>query len=564
MAGGLLDRVCRALYALALILAVAVTLLAPLHARYTRSLWVASATSDGRVVLTGDGVAPGTTVPLYRFHAGWTRSVGEVTVLGTGSDGLVAEVGEMRFPVGRHARVVADEGDRVRLAFDAEVSPGTRLHVFDGERRMAHLLVTGRDGDTTLADCARKGPPRDLVGLVATEFSVPTRAVVFDAPLVAALEVAVLVGAVLLWALSLVHRAPARAWSTLAGSLRDALGRLAARPHARIAFHAVLGVPVAFYGGQFAWFTLTWIPHRVGQWLRNLDVVPSNPLPPFPEAGAPFAIALGGLAYAAWLATRGTSPLLALWDALAWRPILPGLPPAARGFALWALHLVIAWFFASTLFGFLQGNAREATNLLAGPLTADTALEVARYALWSLTILGCLFGYGHTVVAMLWTRPIRELDFTVAGWATTAVCYGPLLGAVLSRVVGSETDGARPVVTMGPLHVAVPIVELLLNALYTASIWNLGRYFGVMTDKGVRTTGFYATVRHPSYTLEALMFVAIGLPHAGSATQWAVALAYLLKYALRSEREDHFMGAADPAYAPYRERVPWKFVPGLY
>jgi len=108
-------------------------------------------------------------------------------------------------------------------------------------------------------------------------------------------------------------------------------------------------------------------------------------------------------------------------------------------------------------------------------------------------------------------------------------------------------------------------VEAGCNLLYTLSIWNLGKYFGVMTDKGLRTTGFYSIVRHPSYTLEALMFLCLALRGLSGWQNVCAALAvYVVLYYVRSEREDQFMGISNPGYVEYRQRTPWKFIPGVF
>ena len=150
------------------------------------------------------------------------------------------------------------------------------------------------------------------------------------------------------------------------------------------------------------------------------------------------------------------------------------------------------------------------------------------------------------------------------GWLTNAICYGPLLGAALHRVLPDpDYVGAHPTLTEGPLFYAMLGVEIGLNALYTATIWNLGPRFGVMSDKGLETRGFYAVVRHPSYTLEALMFAVMLLPGLSGGLQWLAVSSFFVKYGFRAEREDHFLSVSAPEHAAYRRAVPDKFVPGL-
>jgi protein-S-isoprenylcysteine O-methyltransferase Ste14 len=124
--------------------------------------------------------------------------------------------------------------------------------------------------------------------------------------------------------------------------------------------------------------------------------------------------------------------------------------------------------------------------------------------------------------------------------------------------------GRDPVLTQGLLRDFVLITELILNILYTMSIWNLGTMFGVMTDKGVRTSGFYSVVRHPSYTLESLMFLMMFLNGLSSSSQWLAIGVFIFNYYVRSEREDQFMSESNPDYKIYQEKTVYKFIPGIY
>ena len=114
-----------------------------------------------------------------------------------------------------------------------------------------------------------------------------------------------------------------------------------------------------------------------------------------------------------------------------------------------------------------------------------------------------------------------------------------------------------------PLFVVLVCVELGFNALYTASVWNMGTKFGVMVDKGLVDRGFFAVIRHPNYTLEACMFFLLCARGFDGAATVLGASFYLFTYWLRAEREEVFMGASNPDYAGYRERVRWKYLPGL-
>ncbi|MFA5987931.1 MAG: methyltransferase, partial [Candidatus Paceibacterota bacterium] len=258
-----------------------------------------------------------------------------------------------------------------------------------------------------------------------------------------------------------------------------------------------------------------------------------------------------------------TFPIRSLWDLISYKRTLDqkNVNKIWHGVLMWGLHLAIVYVFASTLFGFLIGNT-QAMITIGIPKNVDTFFESLKYAIWSLTILGCIFGYGYSIFSLFWGKYIRHLDFTIMGWASNAVCY-PILGIYLWKYVPSFS-GLDPIITGGPLFYLMLVMGLILNILYMMTIWNLGTMFGVMSDKGVRTTGFYSVVRHPSYTLEVLMFLVLEMVGFTTWVQWVGISFYFIIYWIRSLREDNFMQYANPEYVEYQKQVPYKFIPGIY
>ena len=85
-----------------------------------------------------------------------------------------------------------------------------------------------------------------------------------------------------------------------------------------------------------------------------------------------------------------------------------------------------------------------------------------------------------------------------------------------------------------------------------------------MVDKGMVENGFFSVVRHPSYTLEALMFAVMFAVGVSGPIAWVGLFAHPMLYWFRSERDEQFMTEANPDYAPYKQKVRWKFIRGLY
>ena len=584
-----IERVLYQAYRLALMLGVLAVVLTPLHRAHTRHADLLH--TGGDVVEVGaepDGLALGDRVRVFRFNPGWTEPIGFVEVTALRPDGFSARpVGRYQWPLGVQGSVVESTGPDVVVDIGERdgVSPRANLSVFVERERVGRVRVieSGPNGAR-----ARRISGTVPVGAAVSSFTVATQVAWFTSPGVVALEWAALAATLCLWAWGVFSPQPGRWLAALrAGLVR--LWRTGGAP-LRLVTHAVLGVIIVPVVVWFSWGALLHVLQAgAGHWTTWVSRVDLRaPLVPWTSTAHQLGIVILGSAWALLLIRTTRSPAVALWRAVGFTPRLEGLPPAVRGLGVWLLHGLVFYAFGSTLTGFLQGNvsgllrigwAREGMvgSIADLPMAMvymvthtpsigswDEAAHAARLALWSVTICGCLVGYGHTVVSILWKRsPIKNIDFTPVGWMVNAMCYGPLLGGVVYRLHGSPPPVLDPSLAGGPAWAVQLAAEFLLNLLYTLSIWNLGTRFGVMVDKGVEDRGFYSFVRHPSYTLESLMFVTLGLTACAAPMHYALALVWPVKYFLRSERDDQFMAASSGDYVAYRERVTWKYIPGL-
>ena len=464
-----------------------------------------------------------------------------------------------------------------------------------GRIRLTHI------GDQSSSGVILSGPSGKRVGLTASEYTVATQVVVYRGGILSTLEVVAIIAAVLGYAWS-YWRNRGSPLIILGGWCRAQFGHIFENRMIRWVLILLTIVP-------FVWFLGGLLPGVVAVLIEKAAAkLPGTPLASFAPTTWPWIKAhlwgvylIGAIVSLGWLLRQKRSPVIAFWDSLAWGPqFYSRLPDFSRNLVIWSLHLAIAYAFASTLFDFLAGNlkamlangwpnaefefsgspdmlhpaaamawAESLVRLVVflathtpKPSSTGAAFDAVKFGLWSITVIGCILGYGHSVLGPLWGKHIRNLDFTIVGWITNAFCY-PLLGLAVWRLVPSFV-GLDPIVTEGPLFYLVLALGLACNVFYTLSIWNLGTLFGVMTDKGVRTTGYYATVRHPGYTLEFCMFILIELIGFTGVTQWFGIAIYPLIYWLRSEREDVFMAGSNPDYVKYQSATPYKFVPGFY
>jgi len=618
----------RIAYELGLLLAAVIILLVPIHLGLTRYLPVDRILPQDRFAATGVapwGVAPGDAVPVYRFSPDWTGPIGEARLDEASGTSLVFSYDPSQFlyAVGRQGRVVSSSpaGITVDIGRNLRLVPGDHLLVFRGMDAVARIRLTDVM-ETSSAGVVESGQTAIAPGALVGEFTVPTQVTVCNAGLLSTIDVALVLAVLGLFTFCwIVLRKSPFAWIGLA--VRR-LVRLGDRTSVRIAWNLAVGVVFVWVSARFLISLVAVLvdrlaPYFVPQYQHDAAGMADRLGILLPTLGV-----LGGLAYLYVLFRDKRSPILILWDKLGFRggPLKIMPRSSARDAATWILHLVIAYAFAYSLAAFIQGNTNDAlrTAWPESTLKPQGAFDVhdlrgtllffqSTFAMWlympthaphfssvqsvfvtvrdfvyNLTILGCLIGYVHSITGYIWGKRIRNLDFTIPGWITNAFCYGPLLGLVMALLAtqmqhdvlalsqpGTPPSwlppemGSVPVYVSGVMPILVLSVELVLNVLYTLTIFNLGTMFGVMTDKGVRRTGFYGVVRHPSYTMEALMFVAFYLKGLSSPNQWlAVLVIFILAYWLRSEREDDFMTHSNPEFDAYRGKVRYKFIPEVY
>lgn len=599
---------------LAMIWALAALALLPLQSSQTRMEPLVPTDLQGRYSapeIEGFHWTTGRRYPVYRYSGEFRSAIGYVEVVAGESPGerpTLRPIAEsFIFPVGRHGQVVGREGDSVLVRFgpDGIFAPSDRLILFDGLRRVGMVAVPPDTGTAFVAGIFRTqlldidpetaASKPDLKGLGVSEYTVRTAVAVVALPRwagAAQSAVFVILGVVELLLFRRLRR------GLLATALGAAVGWVKSRPApTQKTFFAlavvVLGAPIAYLAGSFLDAALRFGP-VVGEYAMH-----------WPTEVRWGFVGLVALLYYGFLIFQRRNPILSFWRAVGYRKpdwvarIAPN--PTAQKWLIWTLHLLIAWAFAFALIGFIAANLNQVFAILArgnpdlrltsmnlaqpgtildylsnlrhnlgvversGPaeLSADHYFVIARLVVWSLTIVGCLVGYVHSVIVVgPWTK-IRSVDFTPMGWFANAICYGPLLGYAFWLSLPPRPD-AMPAVADGPLLMWILAVELVFNVLYTASVWNMGTKFGVMVDKGLVDKGFFGVIRHPNYTLESFMFLMLALRGLGSAAALVAAAMHFVLYWLRSERDEQFMAVSNPDYEAYRQRVTSKFVPGAW
>ena len=598
------DAICRVVYELCLVIGPTLYLLVAIHGALTQRFNL-SGTPDSQHVEVLENrrgtFQVGCDYPIYRFEEKFTepmvyaRAIREVGNKVT----FLVDPSKSKVAIGRQGIVLANDQNlfRINLGLRNGIVAGANLSVFDARSRVGIFQVIQSDPSESkgiLLDAGRTISPKDLVGKTVSEYTVVTQMDVEPSPAASIFDLffftSVLSGYFFLW-----WKYGGPPLSTIGPRV---MGRVHISPSLRLTGLVIASIPACYYLTDFSIRAVGYLTTAIYTKLSSAPVPTWMHYETFHYALWPLFILVLG-AFHAYLWLRRASPFRWFAERIAFRGGVFGHAASdlAEHITIWFLELIIVYVFARMLFSFVLGNTaisirycwpkapafqlssvspfseRGFTQMgkaisymvthAPNPGSVDAVFSSLELVVFSACILGALLGYGYAMVSYLWGNRIRNVDFSVVGWVTNAVCYAPLLGLALWTMV-PELVGSDPTITVNPLHGIILCAGLILNVIYTWTIWNLGVKFGVMTDKGVRRTGFYSVVRHPSYTVEGIMFVMIACIGFSTIYQWYAGCWYFAMFLFRSEREDQFMTVSNPEYVEYKKQVPYKFIPGVW
>jgi len=201
----------------------------------------------------------------------------------------------------------------------------------------------------------------------------------------------------------------------------------------------------------------------------------------------------------------------------------------------------------------LDRPIRIAVNLLGAAGAALFARASVLFYLDTHRLIGGLFVVEQAwfVVAFLARRPQRAVSRRLTSWL---VAFGGTFAGVLFRPAGAHPGWG--VAAGFALQLAGLVICLI-------SLVALGRSFGfVAADRGVKTRGPYAVVRHPVYASYLLIQSGYVL-QAMSLPNIAVFMVATGCNICRAVAEERLLSAA-PAYRAYQGRVRSRMIPYLW
>ena len=180
--------------------------------------------------------------------------------------------------------------------------------------------------------------------------------------------------------------------------------------------------------------------------------------------------------------------------------------------------------------------------------------------------LGCAFFLLAAILSGMaaWKQPHILLFMNCAHNAILAVLYAVRLPAQKTDRTGLMLGLAAAFLPIFGETNLTGISSILIGTgiagelLVLWSLISLGRRFGIgPADRGLIESGPYGFVRHPMYTGELILRLALS---AGSPSAWFLVPLMLILQALRAIREERVIAG----YDEYAQRVPWRFIPGMF
>lgn len=158
---------------------------------------------------------------------------------------------------------------------------------------------------------------------------------------------------------------------------------------------------------------------------------------------------------------------------------------------------------------------------------------------------------------------IRAVETNWLGWISCLVCYPPML-LITSSLLERRTraDDLLFSMTSAPLLVCA-VLGLSFFVLYGFSALNLGLRYSNLTYRGTTTWGLFRAVRHPQYSSKLAGWLFEWLPFFAFWPNILCFFGWVAIYVTRAYTEERFLSRFEE-YREYRQKVKWRFIPGIW
>ncbi len=223
-------------------------------------------------------------------------------------------------------------------------------------------------------------------------------------------------------------------------------------------------------------------------------------------------------------------------------------------------------FFFPLMVVFLSLHEQEGLRLWSTPRSGMTWMESTRWIM-DLVFQGIFFcdtivgAIGYSCESTWLKNRTRSVDSTWSGWIICLMCYPPFNDVSQTYLpLGSGANG------MGWSDVTLLLLRVASLVCYGVYVWAtfaLGVRFSNLSNKGIVYRGPYRWLRHPAYISKNLAWWFEQLPGMGGFQYVLPLLGWNVVYMLRGLTEERHL-RRDPDYRAYCERVPYRFIPGVW
>lgn len=192
--------------------------------------------------------------------------------------------------------------------------------------------------------------------------------------------------------------------------------------------------------------------------------------------------------------------------------------------------------------------------------SADRDLDMYYVVLAMMFMIDTLvFLLGYMIESPRLSNHVRSVDSSASGWLATMSCYSPFSGVTMLIIPWEPTYEIA--MAAGGFRDFVMVSVMALTAVTLGAVAVLGLKASNLTHRGVVTSGPYAVVRHPIYSLKLMSWFAIALPTLSLTSVLGLTLWGLIYVARAITEERHLR--KDPAYIAYEKQVKYRFIPGV-
>ncbi len=218
------------------------------------------------------------------------------------------------------------------------------------------------------------------------------------------------------------------------------------------------------------------------------------------------------------------------------------------------LFLGVKLFYLPLMTNFLINNIKSFFDYLPQPTQFPFILTTI------FLIDTFIFTVGYAFEGKKLNNVVKSVEPTLLGWIVTLICYPPFNALVGNYIPWGANDYAT--LSTPTLTALLRGTSLFLLIIYLWASIALGTKASNLTNRGIVTKFPYSLIRHPAYTGKVFMWWLTLLPFI-TVPFFLGMLFWTIIYYLRAITEERHL-SQDPEYIAYKQKVRFKFIPGVW